>query len=367
LNPEDIPTKSAFCQARNKIKNAFYFDFFEKSHTLFYENTKGLNFKNYRLWACDTTVQKLPDNAETRKLGTHTNQAQTVASIKILTYFDVLNQLIVRADTDSKNTSDLRCAQKHIANIPNDVIAIYDRGFAGHLLPFLHGHYGSKYVLRLSTTFSNTVVDFMKSDDVDITVNEPLTQKCCKELANMGIRKSKQDTISFRLVKIKLQTGETEVLMTNLDNSFTIEDLNYIYQNRWKIETSYNYLKNTFMLGTFSGYSQKAVIQDIYCVLIIYNLQTIIQFGCNEQLEEVNTNREEKYKINRNISAGTVRNYLKKLFLSALEAWELFLQKAQETILNSVEKIKPNDKERERKMLRCNDRHQTELNYKRGF
>ncbi len=324
-------------------------------------------FKGYYLWACDTTVQKLPDNEETQKLGTHTNQAKTVASIKILTYYDTLNQIIARASISDKQKADLRCAQTYISNIPTNVISIYDRGFASLLLPFLHHHFGSKYVIRLSTTFSKSVIAFMASNETDIIVTEQLTQKCFWELAKMGIRKSQHDTITFRLIKIILTTGETEVLMTNLDADFTIEDLNLIYQNRWGVETSYNYLKNTWMLGTFSGYSQKAIIQDIYCTLIAHNLQTIIQYDCSPGLEKINKKRKKEYKINRNISAGTVRTYLKKLLLDQGIKWQLALVKAQKIILKSLEKIKPTIKERERKLLRCNDRHHTELNYKRGF
>lgn len=107
-----IPTKSAFCQARKKIKNVFFFDFFKQSYQVFYRHvTAAKLFKGYHLWACDTTTQKLPDNKETRKLGTHTNQAKTVASVKIMTYYDVLNQIIVRASISDKRKADLRCVQ----------------------------------------------------------------------------------------------------------------------------------------------------------------------------------------------------------------------------------------------------------------
>jgi hypothetical protein len=60
--------------------------------------------------------------------------------------------------------------------------------------------------------------------------------------------------ITYRLVKVILPTGETEVLMTNLDESFTISDLSEIYHLYWGVETAFNGIKNHQMLGTFSGY-----------------------------------------------------------------------------------------------------------------
>ena len=207
----------------------------------------------------------------------------------------------------------------------------------------------------------------MASNKEDIIVQEALTQKCFWELAKLGIRKSQHDSLSFRLVKVLLPTGETEVLMTNLESAFTTADLDLIYQKRWSIETSYNYIKNTWMLGTSSGYTQKAVIQDIYCVLIAFNMQTIVQYDALPALEKINKKRKKSYKINRNISAGTIREYLKNLFLNPFDAWIKVLKRMQQIILKSLEMVKPTIKERDRKMLRCNDRHHTELNYKRGF
>ncbi len=364
---ENAPTKSAFCQARKKIKTLWFETFFKKTYEYFEQFAKLKKFLDYLVFACDSTVQKPPDNEETRSLGTHTNQSKTVASIKITTYHDVLNNITVRASINDKKVADLRTAQPFIAQLPINSISIYDRGFASQILPFLHGHYGSKYVIRLPVGFSNTVTNFMNSSDTDIIVTEQLTQKCCKELAKMGIRKSRNDTYTFRLVKVILPTGETEVLKTDLDSSFGIEELDYLYQSRWGIETCYNYFKNTLMLGTFSGYSKKAVIQDIYSVLAMYNLQTIIQYDCAEKLEEINERREKEYKINRNVGAGTARDGLKKIFLEAFGNIGAYLKIIQKIILKSLEMVKETHKERQRKMLRCNDRHQTELNYKRGF
>jgi len=43
------------------------------------------------------------------------------------------------------------------------------------------------------------------------------------------------------------------------------------------------------------------------------------------------------------------------------------LEEMQIYYLQSLEMIKPKQAERRRKMIRTNDRHQTEWNYKRGF
>jgi hypothetical protein len=186
------------------------------------------------------------------------------------------------------------------------------------------------------------------------------------------------DMITYRLVKIILSTGETEVLMTNLDESFTISDLSEIYRLRWGIETAFNGIKNHQMLGTFSGYSALVIRQDIYCNLLFYNLHTISMLDSEEKLRKINERRKKKpsknkkkenkgYQINRNVGTNTLRMHLWDLFTCKEKDLVSIIEKMQEIYLQSLEIIKDCDKERKRKMMRMNDRHHTEINYKRGF
>ncbi|NJK84513.1 MAG: transposase [Saprospiraceae bacterium] len=246
------------------------------------------------------------------------------------------------------------------------------------MIPFWHDRKGSKYLIRLKTTFSNTVLKFMKSTDNEVYITEPLSEKTYKRLEKSGIRKSKLDTISYRLVKVILPTGETEVLMTNLDSKFTIKELVELYRLRWGIETAFFCLKSHQMLGTFSGYSEQVIRQDIWCKLLFYNLQSITNLEANLQAVQISQKRKKKpyknkkkenagYQLNRNIGAGVLRNYCFELWEKTGEALENVLKEMQVYYLQSLEMVKPHKVERKRKMIRTNDRHVTEMNYKRGF
>lgn len=362
------------------MKSQFFEDLFNVSVKAFYEHHKQIKkFKNYRLWACDCTVQMLPNTEETRKIGVHKNQYKAVASIKLSCYFDILNKILTSVSTHSKQTTDLNaCLPKQVQEIPQDVIAIYDRGYGSHIIPFWHDKKGSKYVIRLKTEFSNTVKKFMQSNENEVFITEPLSEKTYKRLETFGIRKSQQDMISYRLVKIILPTGETEVLMTNLDSLFTISDLGELYGLRWGIETCFFCLKSHQMLGIFSGYSEQVILQDIWCNLLFYNLQSITNLEATLHLEQINQKRKNKpskrkkkenggYQLNRHIGAGILRNYWLDLWSLVGKALEKVLEEMQLYYLQSLEMVKPKKAERKRKMIRTNDRHQTEMNYKRGF
>jgi hypothetical protein len=242
----------------------------------------------------------------------------------------------------------------------------------------LHNLNGSTYLIRLKTDFSNIVKKFMQSSDNDIIVTEPLSDKTCKKLTELGIKHSKNGEISYRLVKVILSTGEIEVLMTNVDNTFTLSDLYTLYGMRWGIETCFFCLKSFQMLGTFSGYSELAVRQDIYVNLLFYNLQTIAQLEAEKKAKMLSIKRKHKenknrkaenlgYQINRNVGTNTLSMHLFELFTCPEAQLGAVLEKMEEIFLQSLEKIKPHQQKRERKMHRQNDRHHTEKNYKRGM
>jgi hypothetical protein len=116
-----------------------------------------------------------------------------VASVKISAYFDLFTKIITKFQLLDKRTADLPCClQNQVKNVPKDVIGIYDRAYGPQILPFFHDLYGSKYVIRLKTDFSNLVKKFIQSNDNEVLVMEPLSEKAYKRPEAFGIRKSKK-------------------------------------------------------------------------------------------------------------------------------------------------------------------------------
>ena len=377
-------TKSAFCQAREKIKPEFFKDMYKHSVDAFYkfQLEKGKNrFKGYRLWACDSSVQVLPDNESTRKLGLGTGKSKDteIASVKIGAYYDIKAQIIGLVDIFDAKKSDLFCcAESQISQVPADVISIYDRGYCSQLVGYLHNYYGTKYVCRMKITSSTTVNNFFNSAETDILVTEKLTVKCAKKLKEMGFEVTKETTVSYRLVKVTLPTGEIEILQTNLGADFSIADLSYIYKCRWGVETCFKGLKSNQMLAIFSGYSDIAVTQDLWINLLFYNLETITLCATERELEKINQKRKNNpsknkkkenkgYQVNRNIGVGTLRMEYRELFTCKDSQLDAHIKKIAQLYLMSLEakyekKVQPVvDKLKKRK------RHYTESNYKRAI
>jgi hypothetical protein len=52
-----------------------------------------------------------------------------------------------------------------IEEFPQDVLAIYDRGYASYAVAYLHILYGSHCVIRLPKTFGAKITDFIQSNE----------------------------------------------------------------------------------------------------------------------------------------------------------------------------------------------------------
>ncbi len=357
----------ALVKARRKLKVEFFEDFFALLVEQFYKLAPVKRFKGLRLWACDGSVVKLPDNADTQSIGTHTNQHQTVASVKLLCYFDVLNSMIARFWLKNKRICELRLVQPHLKDLPKDVLSIYDRHYGSHLMVFLHLHYGSPCLIRMKTKHSfNSIAAFLASGEAQTTVTEPLQERAWRQLRKMGLHKSKYHQVTYRLIRVELSTGEIEVLLTTLLSPlFTVADFGWLYAKRWGVETCFDQLKNLFKAPVFSGYSALACKQDLWSVAILFNLQSVVITAAEPQLKKRCSERKTPYQINRNVSLDSLKRKLHALLLAGLKGLQNTLTFLRERFLKSIERVlEVEPRPRNKKKSRLNERHQTEYNYK---
>lgn len=312
----------------------------------------------------------LPDSEDTRKIGVHTNQYKTVASIKIALFYDLLNNFYYHASLHPKQQSDLPCISRYVEHLPKKSLTVYDRGFGSILLLFLHTQFKSKCLIRLKVDFSTYVKEFVKSTDNERIIEVPLGEKCVKSLSELGINRCKTSTTKARLIRVRLPSGEDEILLTNLSSKeLNLEEAYYLYGLRWGVETAINYSKNVFKLGIFSGYSKVAIFQDIWSNLICQNLHNVLLEDpeLDSSLRSINAVRTHRYKVNRAVGLGTFLCQIKDIFTCSIAVLEAKIRQLLSFFVRSLEPIKSESKERIRRRQRPNDRHTTEYNYKHNF
>jgi len=369
----DVPvTKSAFCQRRRLIKPSFFKDLFTLSATTFYQCFKQHNkWKGKLLFAVDGTGQKLPNEQWIGAFfGFHLNQHSNRPSTRLLIFFDLLNKVIYRVVFHSQKSSEIVNTYPNVETLPCNAIYIYDRGFFGYGLPFLHRRHGSDCVIRMPVDASPEIQDFIQSDENERIISVSLNGRAYYSLLKLGLDPERHAQIKVRLIKVILDTGEIEVLLTTLlnRNRFHYKHFKWLYGKRWGIETAIFVLKSFLQLALSSAYTQPGVEQDIWATFLFYNKQSAIIFDLNEQVKIKTAHRQYGYQVNRNVTAGLIKKWIYSIYLDGPRKWRARTKVLLKHCLNYLEPYRPRTKrERERLIMRAQGRHIPEKNYRKAI
>ena len=121
--------------------------------------------------------------------------------------------------------------------------------------------------------------------------------------------------IEVRIIRIKLKSGVTEILATNiLEDEMKEEEFKELYNLRWGIETNYHYLKESMKIEAITSSKEKLIEQDILSQMFVFNLLQATQNVLEEEIEQ--EKYKHKMKININMAVGYIK---KRLIIILLE------------------------------------------------
>lgn len=371
--PDKCCSKSAFSQQRQKLDYQFFswWNAILVSSFYYHYKSKIKRWREYRLVAVDGSTEYLINQPEVVSyFGTQVNQSTSVAMGRIVSAYDVLNEITISSQLHPITRSEQQVAQSWIPHYESDMLFLYDRGYPGFTTIYLHLHQEKeiKFVIRCKEDFNKQVEAFAKSNVSSKIIELKAKANAVKELKKHGYKIMLDTSIKVRLVKVKLDNGTTEILMTNLyhEQRYPLTIFKELYFKRWAVETNYNVQKNIMQLESFSGHKVNTILQDFYASVFIGNLQSIISKQCDKKLIDYTSHRKYRYKINRNIAIGLMKNRVVKLFITK-EIKELLLE-LEKLFLKHLEPIRPGRKyQRTVKNKRFYGKYQTWTNYKRAI
>jgi hypothetical protein len=136
--------------------------------------------------------------------------------------------------------------------------------------------------------------------------------------------------LSLRVLTIALDDGGTEYLVTTLldQEAFPTSVFQGLYGKRWGSETHYDVVKNILEIENFTGKSVLAVRQDFYATVLTSNIQGLIQWELQEEIEEENqrASRKYQYRLNRNVSIGLLKDTLVTLLMEQGDLQEFYTE-----------------------------------------
>jgi hypothetical protein len=335
---ESIPTASAFCQAREKLKPEFFKALNEKVVKFFYENYEKEGFvkrwKGRLLWAVDGSYINIPYTAQTReKYGIQTHIFNDEGVIQAITSFlyDVLNEISINSGIAETKIEKSFIFNDHSRQYRKDAIIIYDRLYSDYSVIAFHIEAGIDFVIRchMSNTFKK-VEEFIKSDRTDETVRLKVNTKQKKFVKENGL----PEEVTVRLVKVELENGEIEVLMTSLlEEEYKVEDFKWLYNKRWGVETYLNRLNNQLEVERFSSERLIGIEQDFYGIVFLSTLESVLSKEDEKEITEESRGNQLKYeyKMNKSISYSALVDHIVDLLLE--------LNKSPEEVVDDLSKL----------------------------
>lgn len=316
-------SKAAITKARAKLSPEAFVELNRVLVKEFYTDNKTKNFYGFTLIAIDGSLMEMPLNSPkiTEKYGTTSNQTDCKKPMaRSSSVFDVLNGITLDAILAPYEASERELAIQHIKNIveldlQQPFLLLLDRGYPSLELIVYLTIMGVNFVMRSNTQFLKEINDAMASGKKDTLIElnaSKLKGKAWKNLKALFPSLTKQTCFSLRILIIKLNTGEIEILVTSLldkkVNPYTIfKDL---YFKRWSIEEEYDFKKNSIEIENFSGKSCTAVEQDFHATILVGNVNAILIYEAQDEMKnEMTANpKKHQYKINRNVSIAMIKD-----------------------------------------------------------
>lgn len=341
-------TNSGYNQNRMKISADLFKDLIKTLNDDFYTDNEGRIklWNGFRLLGCDGSTMSLPPTKELIKFyGTKANQSGTeIAIARCSLLYDVLNKMAIDGVFAPMTTGERELAVQHLEHCNKGDLIIFDRGYPSYQMVHELASKDVDFLFRCKHDFSKLTQDFVKSNEDSILVDIRPGKNTKSKVE--GVKKTSY--VSIRLVKVMLESGEIEVLMTSLldEEKYSVGIFKDLYFKRWGVETFYDVLKNIIQVEKFTGYSHLVIQQDFYCALFIANIQSLLVGELEEDVKEKCQGRKLEYKINTNLAFGFVKQEIIKIFLE--EDSTSIEKKLKKLFLKNLVPIRPGRKKKER-------------------
>ena len=355
-SPHDIPSPAAFCLGRKKVKHEVFIELNANFRDSIYRNIIVKDWHGYRLIAVDGSSVHVPDTDENVEyfggIYAASGNGQICPKARISFAYDPLNRMLIDARMAPYHTSEDELARLHLEGAsPND-LNLYDRGYASYRLFRLHEDHGVHYCARLPVDLFTTLTEpFLASKCNDTVVEYAPSANALAACKKDGLSVA---PVKIRLIKVVLNTGEIEVLATNVfDKRICVKSFKALYHLRWSVEEEYKRLKCRAEIEAFSGELREFVFQDFYADILRLNISAQVAMPARQKLLKAGVKDKHLHAPNMSYAFSKLTLVLETTMFSNEDKLSLLLKNLTESLCRGSEPIRPGrEYPRERKPLR---------------
>jgi hypothetical protein len=328
----DTVTASAFCQARYKLRHTAFIELNQQAVVEpMYADDDYQRFWGFRVLAVDGSKVMLPNNKETRAafgtiMYTNGKNKQPLGDHcygRASVLYDVLNRISVDATLAPVKAYEVDLAIAHLQHTTVTDLLLMDRNYPSYRMMAELSQRQRQFVIRCSSHSFTTARQLAKGTGLAsqvVTLTPPDGQKA--ESRTLGL----PERITVRFVRVMLNTGEVEILVTSLldEQLYPTIDFTELYRLRWGIETFYGLLKTRLALENFTGQGVEAIKQDFYATIYLTGIESVLTDAAQAQLDGRNTRHPQT--VNRSVSFNVIKNKALDLLYSNLDTDTLLEQ-----------------------------------------
>lgn len=314
-------TASAYSQARYKLKHTAFIELNQAAVVEnLYSDGDYQRFWGFRVLAVDGSKLVLPDTEAIREeFGTIAWTNGKTAEIQgerpyalASVLYDVLNRVALDATLGKAKAYEIDLAVAHLPHTQAGDLLTMDRNYPSYRMLAELSHHRRDFAIRCSTASFAEARRMLKGEGPDSQV-VTLTP-CAGQLPSirgLGLPLS----LTVRMVRVLLATGEYEVLVTSLLDAdlYPTEGFLKLYHLRWGIETFYGLLKTRLELENFTGIGVEAVRQDFHATVYLSGLESLLTDTAQAILDAKDTKYPQT--VNRAVSFNALKNLALDLVL----------------------------------------------------
>lgn len=325
-------TASAFSQARYQLQHTAFIELNQQAVVESrYRDGDFRTFRGFRVLAIDGSKVRLPDTEDVRDAfgaiaysngkdpriqGEH---PYALASV----LYDVLNRIALDATLGRADAYEVDLAMGHLAHTGLMDLLILDRNYPSYRLLAELTQRARHFVIRCSAASFAVARQMLRGEGPDSQV--VMLTPCAGQVPLIRPQGLPM-TLTVRFVRVRLSTGEWEVLVTSLCDEITCPTADFLelYRWRWGVETFYGLLKTRLDLENFSGLGAEAVRQDFHATVYLTGLESILTGAAQAQLDTKETRHPQT--VNRTVSFNAIKHHALDLLCSGLDTPSLIEQ-----------------------------------------
>jgi hypothetical protein len=335
-----VVTKSAFTQARKKLKYEAFIDLNREQVQYFYAHFEPVTWHGFRLVAVDGSMSELPYTAE---IGQHFGVWHPAAGGvcpkgRVSQMFDVLNKVTVDALILPKAVGERAAAALHFDHLTAAELVLLDSGYPAFWLFALILAQDAHFCARMTLEGWKVVERFVASGRREQIVTISPGYEARKACRSRGLPTT---PLTLRLLRIELDNGEVEVLATSLTDTqlYPYELFKDLYHYRWPIEEDYKAIKARLEVENWSGKSVLAVYQDFHAKVFTKNLTAILSHPAQKVVEQQGQVKRYAYQLNMTNAFSKMKDTVVLLFQRA--DIRPLLDQLWQLMIKTIEPIRP--------------------------